>query len=73
MLLKNKLNEKNAFAVPLIDIPALQSFSLGNEEDWKRISSVIEVQSKIYGFRVDSLHSETFSLLGGMLRQNDNF
>lgn len=23
MMLKNKLNEKNAFAVPLIDIPAL--------------------------------------------------
>lgn len=34
---------------------------------------MIEVQSKIYGFRVDSLHSDTFSLLGGMLRQNDNF
>lgn len=46
---------------------------MDNEEGWKRISSAIEVQSKIYGFRVDHLYSEAHGLMGGLLRQNDNF
>ena len=72
-MLKNKINTQNAFNVPMINIQQLQAYQLNNDEGWKKISSAIEVQSKIYGFRVDSLHNESYQMLGGLSRQNENY
>lgn len=37
-------------------------------EDWKKYSATLEAGSKIYGFRVDSAHSEAYKILGEMAR-----
>ena len=38
------------------------------EFSWKNLSSALEAGAKIYGFRVDSVHSETYKILGGLNR-----
>jgi condensin complex subunit 2 len=40
----------------------------GVNEDWKKYSATLEAGSKIYGFRVDSAHSEAYKILGEMAR-----
>ena len=38
-----------------------------NEESaWQKASASLDATAKIYGFRVDSVHSETFKFLGGL-------
>ena len=40
-----------------------------NEETyWQKASASLDASAKIYGFRVDSVHSETFRFLGGLSR-----
>ena len=40
-----------------------------NEEStWQKVSTSLDATDKIYGFRVDSVHSETFKYLGGLNR-----
>lgn len=42
------------------------------ETSWQKASASLDASAKIYGFRVDSVHSETFKFLGGLSRA-DNF
>ena len=40
-----------------------------NEESaWQKASASLDATAKIYGYRVDSVHSETFKFLGGLNR-----
>ena len=40
-----------------------------NEESaWQKASASLDVSAKVYGYRVDSVHSETFKFLGGLNR-----
>jgi condensin complex subunit 2 len=40
-----------------------------NEEtSWQKASASLDASAKIYGYRVDSVHSETFKFLGGLSR-----
>ena len=41
---------------------------LEGDRSWKKLSSALEAGAKIYGYRVDSVHSETFKILGGLTR-----
>ena len=44
-----------------------------NEETaWQKASASLDASAKIYGFRVDSVHSETFKILGGLNRNEKN-
>ena len=38
------------------------------ESSWQKASASLDATAKIYGFRVDSVHSETFKFLGGLNR-----
>ena len=38
------------------------------ESSWQRASASLDVSAKVYGYRVDSVHSETFKFLGGLNR-----
>lgn len=46
------------------------------ESSWQKASASLDASAKIYGYRVDSVHSETFKFLGGLSRadnaNNDN-
>ena len=42
---------------------------LNNEESsWQKASASLDASAKIYGYRVDSVHSEIFKFLGGLTR-----
>ena len=69
LIFTEKINLKNAFEVPLNRMKDLQIFKeIDSENQWKIISSTVDAQSKIYAFRVDSVHHETFKILGGLIR-----
>jgi condensin complex subunit 2 len=38
------------------------------ESSWQKASASLDASAKIYGYRVDSVHSETFKFLGGLAR-----
>ncbi len=43
-----------------------------NEETaWLKASASLDASAKIYGYRVDSVHSETFKFLGGLTRADN--
>ena len=42
--------------------------NLNEETSWQKASASLDASAKIYGFRVDSVHSETFKFLGGLSR-----
>jgi condensin complex subunit 2 len=47
----------------------LPHFLKKNEEtSWQKASASLDASAKIYGYRVDSVHSETFKFLGGLSR-----
>jgi hypothetical protein len=38
------------------------------ETSWQKASASLDASAKIYGYRVDSVHTETFKFLGGLSR-----
>ena len=38
------------------------------ETAWQKASASLDATAKIYGYRVDSVHTETFKFLGGLNR-----
>ena len=38
------------------------------DSSWKKLSQTLDAGAKIYGFRVDSVHNETYKVLGGLNR-----
>lgn len=44
-----------------------------NEEaSWQRVSATLDASAKIYGYRVDSVHTDMFKFLGGLNRTEFN-
>jgi len=39
-----------------------------DEQEWMRASASIDATAKIYGFKVDQVHTETYKMLGGLHR-----
>jgi len=69
MIFKNKINQKNAFDIPLPDATQLTDFQQASgDTSWKKLSQTLDAGAKIYGYRVDSVHTETYKVLGGLNR-----
>lgn len=71
MASENKITAKNTWSLGLIDhISELvkPSAEEGSETNFQRASCTLDAGVKIYSYRVDSVHSEVFKLLGGMTR-----
>ncbi|CDW77428.1 condensin complex subunit 2 [Stylonychia lemnae] len=72
MIFQNKVNAKNAFDLD-IDFVENLTMLLGdrrdNESSWLRASASLDAGTKIYAFRVDQVHQETYKILGGLHRQ----
>ncbi|KAL4482458.1 hypothetical protein ABPG72_001434 [Tetrahymena utriculariae] len=69
LLLKNKINSKNAFEVPVVNVLELSDFkNINTDFAWKKLSSTLDAGARIYGYRVDSLHSDTYKIRGGLNR-----
>ena len=72
LIFANKINAKNAFDVDtefVESISALLKKSKSSKEDkWLRASASLDASAKIYGFRVDMVHTETYKVLLGRSR-----
>lgn len=74
MTTENKVNEKNAFALDFIDNMGRMleeksgDAASGLETDFQHASTALDAASKIYSYRVDSVYTETYKLIGGLTR-----
>ena len=41
---------------------------MNSDNGWKKASTTLFSGAKIYGYRVDRVHSETYKILGGINR-----
>ena len=76
----NKVNIKNAFDVDINCIDTLTQLINSNKEraptaavdednnNWGRTGEALGAGAKIYGYRVDNVHMETYKILGGLHR-----
>jgi condensin complex subunit 2 len=72
ILLIKKINAKNAFDVNVEFLERLPNLINTKEEtSWQKASASLDASAKIYGFRVDSVHTETFKFLGGLSRADN--
>ncbi|UJR31848.1 hypothetical protein I4U23_019324 [Adineta vaga] len=77
---QGKINIKNAFSIPLVErLPQiLNVIALDDKENhnlgpnFVKAGSVIDTSAKIYGYRVDALHTETQKLSGNILNTEED-
>ena len=59
----------------MIEYPNVQKIDeyldINKGNNWKKVSSCIEAQSKIYSYRVDSVHEQTHKILQNLGFQED--
>ena len=72
LIFNNKINAKNAFDIDTNFVKSLSKIMsegvAGNEMTWLKASTQLDASAKIYGFRVDLVHHETYKVLGGLHR-----
>ncbi|XP_014468044.1 PREDICTED: condensin complex subunit 2 [Dinoponera quadriceps] len=69
---ENKINVKNAFSLEMIDFMTYMIKKQDNNMSNLQVASTsLDVSSKIYGFRVDSVHTEILKIVGGLDKQED--
>lgn len=66
---ENKISAQNTWSLPLIEnLPDLIKDSDGDHTNFQRASVTLDAGVKIFSYRVDSVHTETFKMLGTMGR-----
>ena len=72
MASENKITPQNTWALPLIEhLPELIREEGGAQTNFQRASVTLDAGVKIYSYRVDSVHTETFKILGGLGRASN--
>lgn len=55
--------------MPLVNVQDLSDFkNIKGDFAWKKLSSSLDAGAKVYGYRVDSLHSDTYKIRNGLNR-----
>ncbi|KJE97584.1 hypothetical protein CAOG_07417 [Capsaspora owczarzaki ATCC 30864] len=69
---ENKITQKNSWELPLIDYitAVLESQNDGEMTNFQAASCTLDASIKIYSYRVDSIHTETYKVLGGLTRSS---
>jgi len=67
---ENKINIKNAFSLEMIDFMTYMIKKQdANMSNLQMASTSLDVSTKIYGFRVDSVHTDILKIVGGLDKQ----
>lgn len=67
---ENKINVKNAFSLAIIDLMTYMIKKQDvNMSNLQMASTSLDVSTKIYGFRVDSVHTQILKIVGGLEKQ----
>lgn len=70
---ENKINIKNAFSLEMIDFMTYMIKKQdANMSNLQVASTSLDVSTKIYGFRVDSVHTEILKIVGGLDKAVDD-
>jgi len=64
---ENKINSKNAFNLLLIDFMAAQANNADGECNFQYAGVQLDASVKIYGYRVDAVHTEVMKIASGMM------
>ncbi|XP_031333795.1 condensin complex subunit 2-like isoform X2 [Photinus pyralis] len=67
---ENRISAKNVWNLKLIDYMRMVLISKSQEESLQVASTSLDVGAKIYGIRVDDIHSDGFKLASNMARVN---
>src|SRR4051812_21736720 len=65
-----KINTKNAFNLHLIDYMSDMLRHEDAETNFQVAGTTLDASAKIYAYRVDSVHRETFKIAGGLGRSD---
>lgn len=67
---QKKVNAANAFEIDINCLDNIKDFIMQQKDGnkWIRSGEAIDAGAKIYGFRVDNVHTETYRMLNGMTR-----
>ncbi|EDQ86567.1 uncharacterized protein MONBRDRAFT_28164 [Monosiga brevicollis MX1] len=66
---ENKVNQKNTWQLPLIDyMNDVMQTRHGEMTNFQIASCTLDASVKIYSYRIDSIHSEAYKVLGGIAR-----
>lgn len=70
---ENKINVKNAFSLEIIDFMTFLIKKKDKEMSNLQVASTsLDVSAKIYGFRVDGVHTDILKMIGGLDKQDKN-
>lgn len=71
---ENKINVKNAFHLQLIDYMAevMKTKKKSEMDNFQAASCALDASAKIYAYRVDSVHSDTLKLAGGVGKNSED-
>ena len=64
-----KVTAKNAFDIDYFsNIEDVQAFIASQKDDkkWIRSGQIVDTGAKVYGYRVDNVHNETYRMWNGM-------
>lgn len=68
---ENKINVKNAFSLEMIDFMAYMIKKKdANMSNLQVASTSLDVSTKIYGFRIDGVHTEILKMISGLEKQH---
>lgn len=67
---ENKITSQNTWSLPLIEHldDLVRQEAPGEQTNFQRASVTLDAGVKIYSYRVDSVHTATFKILGGLGR-----
>jgi condensin complex subunit 2 len=71
---ENKISVKNAFHLQLIDYMAemMKTKKNSDMDNFQAASCALDASAKIYAYRVDSVHSDTLKLAGGVGKSSED-
>lgn len=71
MCTDNKINQKNSWELNLIDyIQDVVEFRHGEMTNFQVASCTLDASVKIYSYRVDSIHQDTYKVMSGLSRSD---
>ena len=68
---QRKINAKNAFDVQITSLESMKEFMENHaqvETKWLRTGEALGAGAKIYGFRVDNVHTDTYKMVSSLAR-----
>lgn len=72
---EKKISKENAFDIQITSLDDLKEFLTNNENmetKWLRTGEAIGAGAKIYGFRVDNVHSNTYKMISTLARNGSD-